>query len=65
MFSTDANFHIAGDGRLGGIVEPNDGLCYLDMLGRYTRGNEMVRLLTKKYQLNKLERCEILDWLVN
>ena len=25
VFSTDAGFHYAGDGKLGGIVTPNDG----------------------------------------
>merc|ERR1711936_1429559 len=30
VFSTDAGFHYAGDGKLGGIVKPNDGLCHLD-----------------------------------
>ncbi|XP_048019342.1 integrin beta-1b.1 [Megalobrama amblycephala] len=29
VFSTDAGFHFAGDGKLGGIVRPNDGKCYL------------------------------------
>lgn len=29
VFSTDAEFHIAGDGRLAGVVEPNDGRCHL------------------------------------
>ncbi|XP_014209890.1 integrin beta-PS-like [Copidosoma floridanum] len=29
LFSTDASFHYAGDGRLGGIVEPNDGKCHM------------------------------------
>ncbi|XP_034947314.1 integrin beta-PS-like [Chelonus insularis] len=36
VFSTDANFHLAGDGKLAGIVEPNDGLCHLDENGIYT-----------------------------
>ena len=27
VYSSDANFHFAGDGRLGGIVEPNLGEC--------------------------------------
>uniref|UniRef100_A0A8C6SG22 Integrin beta n=1 Tax=Neogobius melanostomus TaxID=47308 RepID=A0A8C6SG22_9GOBI len=27
VFSTDAGFHFAGDGKLGGIVLPNDGKC--------------------------------------
>ncbi|KAI8490708.1 neuregulin binding [Branchiostoma belcheri] len=30
---TDAPFHWAGDGRLGGIVQPNDGLCHMDQNG--------------------------------
>uniref|UniRef100_A0AAY4AJG8 Integrin beta n=1 Tax=Denticeps clupeoides TaxID=299321 RepID=A0AAY4AJG8_9TELE len=29
IFSTDAGFHFAGDGKLGGIVLPNDGRCHL------------------------------------
>ncbi|CAJ0578916.1 unnamed protein product, partial [Mesorhabditis spiculigera] len=36
VFSTDAGFHYAGDGRLAGIVEPNDGQCHLDRHGYYT-----------------------------
>ncbi|OQV13505.1 Integrin beta-PS [Hypsibius exemplaris] len=29
VLSTDASFHSAGDGKLGGIVTPNDGECHL------------------------------------
>lgn len=29
VFSTDAGFHYAGDGKLGGIVRPNDGNCHM------------------------------------
>ncbi|KAK3862713.1 hypothetical protein Pcinc_031448 [Petrolisthes cinctipes] len=29
VFSTDAKFHYAGAGRLGGVVEPNDEQCHL------------------------------------
>jgi len=36
VFSTDASFHYAGDGKLGGIVKPNDGACHLDQAGWYT-----------------------------
>lgn len=36
VFSTDAGFHYAGDGKLGGIVKPNDGECHLDDTGLYT-----------------------------
>ncbi|KAG5850496.1 hypothetical protein ANANG_G00083080 [Anguilla anguilla] len=30
VFSTDAGFHFAGDGKLGGILLPNDGKCHLE-----------------------------------
>ena len=30
VFSTDAGFHLAGDGKLGGIVLPSDGQCHLE-----------------------------------
>ncbi|XP_069683530.1 integrin beta-PS isoform X2 [Periplaneta americana] len=36
VFSTDAGFHYAGDGKLGGIVKPNDGECHLNDYGEYT-----------------------------
>jgi len=40
VFSTDAGFHYAGDGKLGGIVKPNDGACHLDAGGSYTMSTE-------------------------
>lgn len=36
VFSTDAGFHYAGDGKLGGVITPNDGECHLDKRGEYT-----------------------------
>uniref|UniRef100_U5EVW7 Integrin beta n=1 Tax=Corethrella appendiculata TaxID=1370023 RepID=U5EVW7_9DIPT len=36
VFSTDAGFHYAGDGKLGGVITPNDGDCHLDRKGMYT-----------------------------
>lgn len=36
VFSSDSGFHYAGDGKLGGIVKPNDGYCHLDDDGYYT-----------------------------
>ncbi|XP_033639527.1 integrin beta-PS-like [Asterias rubens] len=30
LYSTDAPFHIAGDGKLAGIVKLNDGQCHMD-----------------------------------
>lgn len=29
VFSTDAGFHYAGDGKLGGVITPNDGECHM------------------------------------
>lgn len=29
VFSTDSYYHTAGDGKLGGVVEPNDGKCHM------------------------------------
>lgn len=36
LFSTDSGFHYAGDGKLGGIVKPNDGRCHMEN-GEYTQ----------------------------
>ena len=42
--ATDADFHAAGDGKLGGVVRPHDGNCYLDRISdqlyAYTHSNE-------------------------
>ena len=40
VYSSDAAFHTAGDGLLGGIVEPNDGKCHLEN-NQYTMATEM------------------------
>ncbi|XP_046583090.1 integrin beta-1-like [Haliotis rubra] len=34
IYSSDSTFHAAGDGRLAGIVIPNDGQCHLDTTGK-------------------------------
>lgn len=36
VFTTDQSFHIALDGKLGGLVTPNDGQCHLNRTGFYT-----------------------------
>lgn len=41
VFSTDAGFHYAGDGKLGGIVKPNDGRCHMDKNGYYTHSKTL------------------------
>lgn len=41
VFTTDASFHYAGDGKLAGIVTPNDGQCHVDSAtGYYTESTE-------------------------
>ncbi|XP_059812177.1 integrin beta-7 isoform X2 [Hypanus sabinus] len=39
VYTSDATFHSAGDGRLGGIFLPNDARCHLDETGLYTDSN--------------------------
>ncbi|XP_019635076.1 PREDICTED: uncharacterized protein LOC109478062 isoform X2 [Branchiostoma belcheri] len=36
LYASDAPFHSAGDGKLGGIVKKNDEKCHLDVRGKYT-----------------------------
>lgn len=59
VFSTDAGFHYAGDGKLGGIIRPNDGLCHLDNTGLYTHSSlqdypsiSQINLAVKKNAIN-------------
>ncbi|XP_037014078.2 integrin beta-2 [Artibeus jamaicensis] len=39
VFATDDGFHIAGDGKLGAILTPNDGQCHLED-NMYKKSNE-------------------------
>ncbi|XP_019623785.1 PREDICTED: integrin beta-1-A-like [Branchiostoma belcheri] len=41
VFASDAPFHSAGDGKLGGILTPNDAKCHLDSSGTYTELNNL------------------------
>ncbi|ERL93211.1 hypothetical protein D910_10507, partial [Dendroctonus ponderosae] len=59
VFSTDASFHYAGDGKLGGIVKPNDGSCHLSREGYYSESSyqdypsiEQINLAVKKNAIN-------------
>ncbi|XP_049978042.1 integrin beta-1 [Alexandromys fortis] len=51
VFSTDAGFHFAGDGKLGGIVLPNDGQCHLEnnvyTMSHYYVSTELKNLIPK------------------
>ena len=42
VFTTDAETHIALDGRLAGLVRPNDGKCHLDDDNNYDMSTIMV-----------------------
>ncbi|XP_072902731.1 integrin beta-2 [Hemitrygon akajei] len=35
VYTSDDGFHFAGDGKLGGILTPNDGKCHLNREGTY------------------------------
>ncbi|KAH9520115.1 Integrin beta-1 [Bulinus truncatus] len=37
IFASNDRFHLAGDGRLAGIVIPNDGMCHLDKDYKYSK----------------------------
>uniref|UniRef100_A0A8D0HRM5 Integrin beta n=1 Tax=Sphenodon punctatus TaxID=8508 RepID=A0A8D0HRM5_SPHPU len=39
VFTSDDTFHMAGDGKLGGIYTPNDGHCHLDASGLYDQSH--------------------------
>lgn len=59
VLSTDAGFHYAGDGKLGGVVAPNDMLCHLDSTGSYTNyansdypSVSQIKDITKKNRIN-------------
>lgn len=41
VLTTDAGFHMAGDGKLAGILEPNDEKCYMEN-NLYVKSTEMV-----------------------
>ncbi|XP_064646617.1 integrin beta pat-3-like [Lineus longissimus] len=41
VLSTDETWHMAGDGKLAGIVTPHDGKCHLDETGFYTESTTM------------------------
>ncbi|XP_033762160.1 integrin beta-6-like [Pecten maximus] len=41
IYATDSDYHYAGDGRLAGIVTPNDGRCHTDSVtNMYTKALE-------------------------
>jgi integrin beta 1 len=58
VFSTDAGFHYAGDGKLGGVITPNDGLCHMEG-NNYTHSDKLdypsisqINLKVKEHAIN-------------
>uniref|UniRef100_A0A8C1V8E0 Integrin beta n=1 Tax=Cyprinus carpio TaxID=7962 RepID=A0A8C1V8E0_CYPCA len=58
VFTTDAKTHMALDGRLAGIVRPNDGQCYVDTDNVYNMSTTMdypsLALITEKMSENNI-----------
>lgn len=54
VLTTDAAYHCAGDGLLGGVVTPNDGLCHIE-------GQEYTHSLLMDYPSPGLVREVLLD----
>ncbi|XP_054615252.1 integrin beta-3-like [Dunckerocampus dactyliophorus] len=58
VFTTDAKTHIALDGRIAGIVQPNDGQCHLDSDNAYNKSTVLdypsLALLTEKMSENNI-----------
>lgn len=47
VFTTDAKTHIALDGRISGIVQPNDGECHLGSDNVYNKSSILVKAKTE------------------
>nr|XP_046271838.1 integrin beta-3a [Scatophagus argus] len=58
VFTTDAKTHIALDGRIAGIVQPNDGKCHLDNDNIYSKTTVLdypsLALMTEKMSENNI-----------
>ncbi|OWF44106.1 integrin beta-6-like [Mizuhopecten yessoensis] len=59
IYATDSDYHFAGDGRLAGIVTPNDGMCHTDpVTNLYTKSLEQdypsVGQIKEKVKENKI-----------
>uniref|UniRef100_A0A6Q2XP25 Integrin beta n=1 Tax=Esox lucius TaxID=8010 RepID=A0A6Q2XP25_ESOLU len=58
IFTTDAKTHVALDGRLAGIVQPNDGKCHLNSENMYSMSTVLdypsLALITEKMSENNI-----------
>ena len=51
------SFHMAGDGKLGGVVDPNDGQCHLNISGFYEWSKLQGELTLLYLNLLTLQNC--------
>uniref|UniRef100_A0A674NLW0 Integrin beta n=1 Tax=Takifugu rubripes TaxID=31033 RepID=A0A674NLW0_TAKRU len=58
VFTTDAKTHLALDGRVAGLVQPNDGKCHLDNNNNYNQSTILdypsLALMTEKMSENNI-----------
>ncbi|XP_076012681.1 integrin beta-2 [Genypterus blacodes] len=58
VLTTDAGFHMAGDGKLAGILEPSDEQCHMEN-GLYTKSSEMdypsIRQLAMQFEQKNIQ----------
>ncbi|XP_071241032.1 integrin beta-3-like isoform X2 [Salvelinus alpinus] len=58
VFTTDATTHIALDGRLAGLVQPNDGQCHIGRDNNYDKSSTLdypsLALITEKMSENNI-----------
>ncbi|CAB1341692.1 unnamed protein product [Coregonus sp. 'balchen'] len=58
VFTTDDTTHIALDGRLAGLVQPNDGQCHVDKDNNYDKSSTLdypsLALITEKMSENNI-----------
>ncbi|KAJ8359034.1 hypothetical protein SKAU_G00155590 [Synaphobranchus kaupii] len=59
VYTSDDTFHMAGDGRLAGIFQPNQGKCHLSAEGYYNRATEYdypsVGRLSRALSINNIQ----------
>lgn len=58
VFTTDAKTHVALDGRLAGIVRPNDGQCYVGTDNIYNMSTTMVVIFLSTFP-HKLDSVRV------
>lgn len=58
VYTSDDTFHMAGDGRLGGVFQPHNGECHLNNNGSY---NGKAFVSTAHLMMNILHAFPVVD----